>query len=197
VNVERTTTDDGGQVMHLTVSTPEGLTRVDLADVRDLRFEREALRADLEAALAALAASRDGDANVVRLRFEGEGERRVRVGYVREMPVWKPSYRLVLRDDGRADLQGWAIFDNPTHLDLVDVEIAFVAGRPISFISELFEPVYVERRRVGPVGGRRVRAAGRRGRLRVVRRCGRSRPHRPRRPWRTRSSRHPSSRAPA
>jgi hypothetical protein len=150
VNVERTTTDDGGEVMHLTVSTAEGLTRVDLADVRDLRFEREALRADLEAALAALAASRDGDANVVRLRFEGEGERRVRVGYVREMPVWKPSYRLVLRDDGRADLQGWAIFDNPTHLDLIDVEIAFVAGRPISFISELFEPVYVERRRIGP-----------------------------------------------
>ncbi len=150
VNVERTTTDGGGQATLLTLSTPDGLQRVDLADVRDLRFEREALRADLDAALATLAASRDGDANVVRLRFEGNGERRVRVGYVREMPVWKPSYRLVLGEDGRADLQGWAIFDNPTHLDLVDVQVAFVAGRPISFISELFEPVYVERRRIGP-----------------------------------------------
>ncbi len=150
VNVERTTTDSGGQATLLTLSTAEGLRRVDLADVRDLRFEREALRADLDAALAALALHRDGDANVVRLRFDGDGERRVRVGYVREMPVWKPSYRLVLGADGRADLQGWAIFDNPTSLDLVDVEVAFVAGRPISFVSELFEPVYVERRRVGP-----------------------------------------------
>ena len=29
------------------------------------------------------------------------------VGYVAESPVWRPSYRLVVRPDGEADLQAW------------------------------------------------------------------------------------------
>jgi hypothetical protein len=149
VNVERTTTGDGDVRTLLTLAGAEGLRRVALEDVRDLRFENAALRAELDAALAAIARARDDDAHTVTVRFEGEGERRVRVGYIREMPVWKASYRLLLGDDGRADLQGWAIFDNPTSLDLEDVEVRFVAGRPVSFVSALFEPVYAPRARVG------------------------------------------------
>src|SRR5690606_38022985 len=42
----------------------------------------------------------------------------------------------------------WAIFDNPTSLDLEDVTVSFVAGQPLSFISSLYEPVYAERPRV-------------------------------------------------
>ncbi|MBA2666178.1 MAG: hypothetical protein H0U69_03975 [Trueperaceae bacterium] len=150
VNVEQVHTAEGGTSTLLTLATEGGLRRVPLDEVRDVWFERAELRAELDAALAAIARSRDGDANVVRLRFEGDGERRVRIGYLREMPVWKPSYRIVLGDDGRADLQGWAILDNPTNLDLIDVQVAFVAGLPISIVSELFAPVYVDRPRVGP-----------------------------------------------
>ena len=148
VNVERTTTGEGDARTLLTLATADGLSRVVLEEVRTLRFESAALRAELDAALASIARARDADTQTVTLRFEGTGERRVRVGYVREMPVWKATYRLVLGDAGRADLQGWAIFDNPTSLDLVDVEVAFVAGRPISFVSALFEPVYAPRARV-------------------------------------------------
>lgn len=148
VNVERTTTGDGDARTLLTLATADGLRRVVLEEVRALRFENATLRAELDAALAAIARARDADANTVTLRFEGEGERRVRVGYVREMPVWKPTYRLLLGDDGRASLQGWAIFDNPTNLDLDGVELTFVAGRPVSFVSALYEPVYVARPRV-------------------------------------------------
>jgi hypothetical protein len=149
VNVERVVAADGGASTLLTLATATGLRRVALEQVRELRFENAALRAELGAALAAIARARDGDANLVRLRFEGEGERRVRIAYVREMPVWKPGYRLLLGDDGRAELQGWAIFDNTTPLDLVDVQVAFVAGSPVSFVAELFEPAYVDRPRVG------------------------------------------------
>ncbi len=148
VNVERTTTGEGEPRTLLTLASADGLRRVALEEVRTLRFENEALRAELDAALASIARARDAETQTVTLRFEGTGERRVRVGYVREMPVWKATYRLVLGDDGRADLQGWAIFDNPTRLDLVDVEVAFVAGRPVSFVSALFEPVYAPRARV-------------------------------------------------
>ncbi|MFN2322626.1 MAG: hypothetical protein ABR510_06670 [Trueperaceae bacterium] len=148
VNVERTTTGEGDARTLLTLATADGLRRVALEEVRTLRFENAALRAELDAALASIARARDAETQTVTLRFEGTGERRVRIGYVREMPVWKATYRLVLGEAGRADLQGWAIFDNPTHLDLVDVEVVLIAGRPVSFVSALFEPVYAPRARV-------------------------------------------------
>src|SRR5690606_14841841 len=84
------------------------------------------------------------------LSFSGDGARRVRVGYVREMPVWKSTYRLVVNDDGTGTLQGWAIFDNPTDLDLEDVRVSFVAGQPAAFVTTLYDPVYAERGRVAP-----------------------------------------------
>ena len=132
----------------LTLNTDDGLVRVSLAEVRRIQFVDDVLQAELEAALATLADARGDETRIVTLAFEGDGERRVRVGYVREMPVWKTSYRLVLGDDGRADLQGWAIVDNPTDMDLRAVQLSFVAGQPISFVTNLYSPVYVDRPRV-------------------------------------------------
>jgi hypothetical protein len=149
VNVEHIQPPEEEQRTYLTLATADGLQRLLLGDVRRIRFERSELQEELEAALAALAEYRGSDESRVVLRFSGNGTRRVSVGYVREMPVWKTSYRLVLEEDIKALLQGWAIFDNPTSLDLNEVEVSFVAGQPISFISSLFEPVYLERPRVG------------------------------------------------
>ena len=149
VNVERVAVPEQAPRTLLTLATDDGLQRIDLDEVRSIAFEREALQAELDAALAAIARYRGGgDAASVRLRFVGEGEREVRVAYVREMPVWKASYRLALGEPGRAELQGWAILDNPTALDLEDVSVWFVAGQPISFIASLYAPVYVDRPRV-------------------------------------------------
>lgn len=148
LGVERVVAPDRTPRAFLTLATEAGLTRIDLEDVRELRFENEALRASLDAALAAIAEYRDGDDVPVRVLFSGEGEREVRVGYLREMPVWKTSYRLTITGDGTADLQGWAIFDNPTSLDFEGVSLSFVAGQPASFVSRLYEPVYAPRQRL-------------------------------------------------
>ena len=155
LSVERQQVPDGPDTWHLTLAGENGLTRLPLSEVRSLRFVDDALQAELDAALAALARERGEDESRLRLVFEGEGERRVRVAYVREMPVWKTSYRLVV-GDGQADLQGWAILDNPTDMDLEDVDVTFLAGRPVSFVTELFDPVYVERPRVQVETGRQV-----------------------------------------
>ncbi len=145
VDVESVTDENGAPQTFLTLATGDGLRRVALAEVGSIRFRDPAVQADLDAALATVARYRGSDDRTVRLRFEGTGTRRVRVAYVREMPVWKTSYRLVVGDDGRADLQGWAIVDNPTNLDLHDVSISFVAGRPISFVTGLYDPIYLPR----------------------------------------------------
>jgi hypothetical protein len=130
---------------HLTLSTPAGLRRFDLANTVHVAFTRPELQADLDAALDAIARYRSDDLAVVGIRFAGVGERSVRFGYVREMPVWKATYRLTLDASGDAALQAWAIVDNATPQDLDGVAMTFVAGQPISFTTDLYEAVYVTR----------------------------------------------------
>lgn len=128
----------------LNLLTSEGLTSVPIHEIRRLQFQRAELDKELREALAALAAGRDMQKKTVAMRFRGEGKRRVHVAYVRESPVWKTSYRLVL-DDGDPLLQGWAIVENVTDEDWKNVQLTLVSGRPISFLMELYEPLYVER----------------------------------------------------
>ncbi|MEB2314213.1 MAG: hypothetical protein OZ928_20400 [Polyangiaceae bacterium] len=75
----------------------------------------------------------------VVLRLDGASHDLV-VGYVAETPVWRPSYRVVVGDDG-ADLQAWGIVQNLSGEDWKDVKLALVAGAPLAFESTLGEPV--------------------------------------------------------
>ena len=138
----------------LNVVTDRGIRSVALDDVRTLRLEDAGLQEELNKALAALAGARDQDKKPVALHFTGSGERRVRVGYVVETPIWKASYRLVLPEDGgdgkTATLQGWAIVENQTDSDWNDVRLSLVSGRPISFRQDLYQSLYVPRPEVRP-----------------------------------------------
>jgi signal transduction histidine kinase len=147
LGVESTPAEDSTTRDYLLLLTAEGLMRIALDEVRDLNFENAELRAQLHAALDAIARYRHAEDKALQLLFSGSGERAVSVAYVREMPLWKASYRLVL-DGDTAQLQGWAIFDNPTSLDLNDISVSFVAGQPLSFITDLFAPIHVQRPRV-------------------------------------------------
>jgi hypothetical protein len=60
-------------------------------------------------------------------------------------PVWKSSYRLIFGASGQPVLEGWAIVDNTTGEDWTKVQLSLVSGRPISFVSQLYAPKYVER----------------------------------------------------
>jgi hypothetical protein len=75
----------------------------------------------------------------------GEGKRAVRVGYIQESPIWKTSYRLVLKDEDAPFLQGWAIVENTTEQDWNDVALTLISGRPISFVMDLYQPLFVNR----------------------------------------------------
>ena len=108
---------------------------------------------ELNRALAAVAGARDQDKKPVDIHFNGAGERRVRIGYVVETPIWRASYRLVLppkADDKKGMLQGWALVENQTDNDWKDVNLSLVSGRPISFIENLYTPLYVPRPTVVP-----------------------------------------------
>jgi len=101
-----------------------------LDDVQSLQLDDPKLQDELNRALVALAQSRDQDKKPVTINFRGQGERRVRLGYVVETPIWKTSYRLLLGED-KPQLQGWAIVENQTDNDWNNVQLSLVSGRPI------------------------------------------------------------------
>lgn len=133
---------------YLNLVTPSSVRPVALDEVRELTLDEPRLQEELAKALAALAQARDQDKKPVTVQFQGKGERRVRLGYVVETPVWKTSYRLVLPAAEAAEkpsLQGWAIVENQTESDWNDVQLSLVSGRPLSFVQDLYQPLYVVR----------------------------------------------------
>ena len=134
----------------LNLLTEGGLRSVILTDVARIRLVNEELDNELRQALIVLAQSHATDKKSVGLRLTGKGKRRVRVGYVQESPIWKTSYRLVLDDEKKPFLQGWAIVENTTDTDWRDVRLTLMSGRPISYIMDLYQPLYVPRPIVEP-----------------------------------------------
>ena len=130
----------------LNLLTEEGLRSVPMDTVSRLKLVNEKLDGELKKALALLASSHDSDKKAVEISFLGKGERRVRVGYIQETPIWKTTYRLVLSDD-KPLIQGWAIVENTSEEDWKDVKLSLVSGRPISFTMDLYQPLYVPRPR--------------------------------------------------
>jgi hypothetical protein len=125
---------------------------VPLDEVQRVELEDTQLQEELHKALLALAQARDQAKKPVLIGFEGQGERRVRLGYVVETPIWKTSYRLLLpeKSEDRAKIQGWAIVENQTDNDWNDAQLSLVSGRPISFVQELYAPLYLPRPVVKP-----------------------------------------------
>ncbi len=137
----------------LNLVTDRGIRSLELDRVDKLTLDDPGLQDELNRALAAVAGARDQDKKPVEIHFNGQGERKVRLGYVVETPIWRASYRLVLpaADAGKKGaLQGWAIVENQTDNDWKDVKLSLVSGRPISFIQDLYQPLYVPRPTVVP-----------------------------------------------
>jgi len=76
----------------------------------------------------------------VVLSLDGK-EHDLQIGYVAESPVWKPSYRLVVKDGGDAELQAWGIVQNLSGEDWKNVTLSLVAGAPLAFQAQLGDAV--------------------------------------------------------
>jgi hypothetical protein len=152
VSVERPTAPpmgpDPGELINLL--TEDSLQTVELKQFKKIKFVRPELQADFKKALELLASSRGDNKKAVSVVFSGNGKRRVAVGYVTEAPLWKPSYRLTVDDKGAARIQGWATVENTTDEDWVNVKVGLVAGRPMTFQMDMYDPLFVPRPMVEP-----------------------------------------------
>lgn len=70
---------------------------------------------------------------------------RLKVSYVTESPAWKPSYRIVLEDQGKARLQGWAVVDNVSGENWKDVKVGVGSTSALTFRYDLHSVRLVER----------------------------------------------------
>jgi hypothetical protein len=130
---------------YVNLMTNPAMRSVPLDAIVSLRVRDERLQQEMQNALAAIATRLDNTRKTVELRFAGQGTRRVLVGYLTEMPLWKMTYRLALSANEPPLLQGWAIVENTTDEDWRNVRLELVSGRPVSFIQNLYEPIYPKR----------------------------------------------------
>ena len=150
VSVERQTrlrNDREQAVDTLTIVTDAGTLRTfDLGPAVGVRIADGDLRQELARYLDVMGSTRDQDVRQMVISTTGAGERPLFVSYISEVPIWKTTYRLVLRDGGaRPLLHGWAIIDNTIGEDWKDVELSLVAGAPQSFIQDVSQPHYGRR----------------------------------------------------
>src|ERR1051326_5494354 len=124
------------------------LRTLDLAAAGSIRFADPKQQVALKDYLTVLTQARSKEKRSVYIDASDAKDRQVSAIYMLPMPVWKSSYRLVFGEQGQPTLEGWAIIDNTTADDWSNVRLAVVSGRPVSFISKLYEPKYVQRQTV-------------------------------------------------
>jgi hypothetical protein len=75
--------------------------------------------------------------------------RRLLLTYVTDAPSWKPSYRIVLGEGGKVELQGWAVVDNTSGEDWKKVKLGVGSSSALSFRYDLHSVRSVFRETLG------------------------------------------------
>jgi hypothetical protein len=133
-------------VDQISIVSDAGEVRVfDLTPATSVRVAEKEVNEEVGKYLGLVASTRDQDVRRMTISTAGEGERDLLVSYISEVPVWKSTYRIVIPNEGKPLLQGWAIVDNTVGEDWKNVELALVAGAPQSFVQELSQPYYTRR----------------------------------------------------
>jgi hypothetical protein len=118
------------------------LSSFELAEVRSVKLVDEGTRRDIAEFASATAAARRRDAKTIVVTSDGEGQREMLVSYTVAAPIWKTTYRVVLDAAGKPFFQGWAIVDNVSEEDWMNVQLSLISGTPVSFIQPIQQPFY-------------------------------------------------------
>jgi hypothetical protein len=134
------------QTIEVNIFNPNGEVRqVELESAGALKLTEPSLASDLSRYYELVNTSHQRDIRTLNIQTSGTGERQLFVGYVSETPIWKTTYRIVLDAKQKPILQGWAIVDNTTPMDWLNVSLSLVSGAPISFVQNLSQPLYGRR----------------------------------------------------
>ena len=121
------------------------LRTFDLAAASSIKFSEPKLQLQLRDYLGAVNQARSKDKRSVYIDSTDAAGRKIVASYMVPMPVWKSSYRLIFSGQAQPTIEGWAIVDNTTGEDWTNVRLSVVSGRPVSFISRLYEAKFLQR----------------------------------------------------
>jgi len=111
--------------------------------IEDVEITDPEAKEDLDFYLSAVTSERKKNTKAVTIFLDGD-DHDISVSYITSMPSWRVSYRLAF-DKKKTVLQAWGIIDNQMDEDLKDIGLSLVAGKPISFIYDIYTPRFVPR----------------------------------------------------
>lgn len=131
----------------LTLIDGQKLITVRLSSIRSITLKDKNLALHIHRHLDADAGEGMFQQVAIDIRLAGAKSHQLAVSYVVETPMWKPTYRVVLAEDGKGQtlLQGWAVVDNVSGEDWNKVQMNLTSGAPIAFRYDLHTPRPVNR----------------------------------------------------
>mgnify|MGYP000103033676 CR=1 FL=1 len=144
VGVEMRQRDDNS-VGYLNLFTSEGLVSISFDSIKKIRFLNPEIESQFNQSLKLIAREHNREKKELILHFSGSENGNFRLAYILPTPIWKMSYRLVINEDDKVLLQGWAIIENTTEEDWSNISLTLVSGNPISYIMDLYTPIFVKR----------------------------------------------------
>jgi len=141
----------------ITVVAGEQLRTVRLSKVQGVKLHNGDLAVQLGRNLDASAGEGMFQQVDVEIRLTKAGSHDLMVSYVAAAPIWKPTYRVVLPEDGEgaALLQGWAVVDNLSGEDWSQIKLSLTSGAPIAFRYDLHTPRNIHRNDLSAAGTRK------------------------------------------
>ncbi|MFX1567151.1 MAG: hypothetical protein ACFFCV_02155 [Promethearchaeota archaeon] len=143
----------------LTLHQDDGtITKYNFSEIKSLEIMNDEIKKDLKFFLDTVIAGKKKDAKKIIINCESGGDdeidRNIFVSYIRESPIWKTSYRLIMSKEQALEqkclLSGWSLIENTTNQDWEDIELSLVAGMPVSFIYEFYRPIFIQRPIIQP-----------------------------------------------
>jgi len=134
------------------------ISKNNFSEIRSFEILNEEIKKDLEFFLDTIIAGKKKDAKKIIINCESGGEeeieRNIFVSYIRESPIWKTSYRLIMSKkqalEQKCLLSGWSLIENTTNQDWENIELSLVAGLPVSFIYSFYRPIFIQRPVIQP-----------------------------------------------
>lgn len=117
----------------------------EIASLGQLRFVNPKLQQQVTEYLRIVAEARNQERRSISIDLTRTGSTQLSARYMTPMPVWKSSYRMIFGKEGKPTLEGWAVVDNTSGEDWNGISLSLISGKPVSFLTNIYPPVNVER----------------------------------------------------
>ncbi|MBO4351236.1 MAG: hypothetical protein J6A01_09870 [Proteobacteria bacterium] len=156
---ELSITEEQKDLTKVTIKTNNDVLEVlSLADIKSVTLYDKGLADGLDKSLNISLNEGNWKQLELRIRMDSDKKRELAMSYLVAMPTWKPAYRLVLTDNEKGILQGWAVISNVSGADWNNISFSLVSGQPMSFTYDLYTPQFLARPDLSGLAAQRAAA---------------------------------------